>query len=621
MARDGQTAAETDLADGPEGRRRAPRLRPLKHLVPYALRYRWHVAAALLALIAASVATLALPLAVRRMIDHGFSSADSRFIDQYFMMLIGVVSVLAAASALRYYFVTWIGERVVADVRSDVFAHVTRLSPAFFDRTLSGEIVSRLTADTTQIKAAVGASASIALRNLFLFIGAAAMMVVTSPWLSAMVLLAIPFIVLPLVAFSRSVRRRSRLAQDTLADASAFAIEAIGAVRTLQAFTAEAAAARRFDADVETAFANARAATVSRALLTGIAIFMISASVVAVLWVGAQDVLDGTMSGGTLGQFVLYAVLASSALGQLSQVWGEVAQASGAAERLACLLGERTEIAPPAAPAALAAPARGEVRFENVGFAYPAGGNLPVLNGVSAAIEAGSTVAIVGPSGSGKSTLFHLLLRFYDPASGRILVDGTDIRSADPFQVRSRIAIVPQDSTVFATTILENIRFGRPDASEAEAVAAAEAARVDGFVRDLPDGYATRVGERGVTLSGGQRQRIAIARAILKDAPILLLDEATSALDAESETLVQGALDRLMVGRTTLVIAHRLATVLAADRILVLDGGEIVEEGDHASLVARDGLYARLARLQFDTSRAAMDITEAPPSAVGPAAE
>ena len=606
MAQDGQTAPEAAPATAADGKRRRRKLRPLGHLVPYVLRYRWHVALALVALIAASIATLALPLAVRRMIDHGFSSADASFINQYFMMLIVVVTILAAASGMRYYFVTWIGERVVADVRSDVFAHVTRLSPAFFDRTLSGEIVSRLTADTTQIKAAVGASASIALRNLFLFVGAAVMMVVTSPWLSAMVLLAIPFIVLPLVAFSRSVRRRSRLAQDTLADASAFAIEAIGAVRTLQAFTAEAAAAQRFDADVETAFDNARAATASRALLTGIAIFMVSASVVAVLWVGAQDVLDGTTTGGTLGQFVLYAVLASSALGQLSQVWGEVAQAAGAAERLADLLGEETEVAAPATPAALPEPARGDVRFEDVGFAYPAGGNLPVLDGVSVAIDAGSTVAIVGPSGAGKSTLFHLLLRFYDPASGRILIDGTDIRAADPFEVRSRIAIVPQDSTVFATTIMENIRFGRPGASDAEIIAAAEAARVDGFVRDLPDGYATRVGERGVTLSGGQRQRIAIARAILKDAPILLLDEATSALDAESETLVQGALERLMVGRTTLVIAHRLATVLAADRILVLDGGQIVEEGDHSSLVACNGLYARLARLQFDTSRSAL---------------
>jgi len=616
---DKRAAGDTAHTDRATTRAR-PRLKPLRILLPYAMRHRGHVAAALVALVAASAATLALPLAVRRMIDHGFDRADSAFIDKYFMMLLVIVAALAVASALRYYFVTWIGERVVADVRADVFAHVTRLSPAFFDRTLSGEIVSRLTADTTQIKAAVGASASIALRNFFLFVGAAAMMVFTSPGLSALVLVAIPFIVLPLVAFGRSVRRRSRLAQDTLAAASAFATEAIGAVRTLQAYVAEAAASRRYEAEVESAFRNARAATASRALLTGVAIFLISASVVAVLWVGAQEVLDGTMSGGTLGQFVLYAVLASSALGQLSQVWGEVAQASGAAERLAALLAERAEIAAPAAPAALPRPPLGAVRFEEVGFTYPSGTALSVLDGFSTTIEPGSTVAIVGPSGAGKSTLFHLLLRFYDPLSGRILVDGTDVRTADPAAVRDRIAIVPQDPTVFATSILENIRFGRPDASEAEIVAAAEAARVDVFVRELPEGYATQVGERGVTLSGGQRQRIAIARAILKDAPILLLDEATSALDAESETFVQAALERLMEGRTTLVIAHRLATVLAADRILVLDGGRIVEEGDHASLVAENGLYARLARLQFDTSRAAMDITEGPTATADPAA-
>ena len=579
MARDGQrAAAEAGETEAPAGRRR-PRLGPLKILLPYAVRYRWHLVLAFVALVAASAATLALPLAVRRMIDHGFNTTDSAFIDKYFMMLVVIVGALAVASALRYYFVTWIGERVVADVRSDVFSHVTRLSPAFFDRTLSGEIVSRLTADTTQVKAAVGASAALALRNLFLFVGAAAMMVFTSPGLSAMVLVALPFIVLPLVAFGRSVRRRSRLAQDMLASASAFATEAIGAVRTLQAFTAEAAAAQRFEDEVETAFRNARAATTARALLTGVSIFLVSASIVAVLWVGAQDVLDGTMSGGTLGQFVLYAVLASSALGQLSQVWGEVAQASGAAERLAALLAERAEIAAPATPAALPSPARGDVRFEEVGFAYPSGTNLPVLDGFSLAIAPGSTIAIVGPSGAGKSTIFHLLLRFYDPHSGRILVDGTDIRAADPEAVRDRIAIVPQDAVVFATSILENIRFGRPQASDAEVFAAAEAARVDAFVQELPDGYATPVGERGVTLSGGQRQRIAIARAILKDAPILLLDEATSALDAESETIVQAALERLKQGRTTLVIAHRLATVLAADRILVLAEGRLIAQG------------------------------------------
>ncbi|MEW5422421.1 ABC transporter transmembrane domain-containing protein [Amorphus sp. 3PC139-8] len=613
-----QRASDAESPDPTSGKRGRPKLGPLKLLKPYVLRYRWPMAAALVALIAASGATLALPLAVRRMIDHGFNQADSSFIDKYFMMLIVVVTVLAVASGLRYYFVTWIGERVMADVRADVFAHVARLSPAFFDRTLSGEIVSRLTADTTQIKAAVGASASIALRNLFLFVGAVSLMVITSPWLSALVLVAIPFIVLPLVAFGRSVRRRSRLAQDTLANASAFATEAIGAVRTLQAFTAEEAAARRYQADVELAFQNARSATAARAVLTTVAMFMVTASVVVVLWVGAQDVLAGNLTPGTLGQFVLYAVLASSSLGQLSQVWGEVAQAAGAAERLADLLDERTEIAAPQPAEALPVPAQGRVQFDHVGFAYPSGTDMPVLREVNFDVSPGTTVAIVGPSGAGKSTLFHLLLRFYDPVSGTIRIDGVDVRAADPAAVRERIAIVPQESTIFATSILENIRFGRPDATDAEVKAAAEAARVASFVDDLPEGYGTAVGERGITLSGGQRQRIAIARAILKDAPILLLDEATSALDAESETLVQAALEQLMVGRTTLVIAHRLATVLAADRILVLDGGELVEEGDHHSLVAQNGLYARLARLQFDTARGA-DVTSRP--ALDPAAE
>ncbi|MDQ0316971.1 ABC transporter transmembrane domain-containing protein [Amorphus orientalis] len=617
MARTRSTGAD-ETAEAVLSSRKAPKLGPLKLLAPYVLHYRWHVTAALVALVVASAATLALPLAVRRMIDHGFDGAGAELINQYFAMLVLIVGVLAAASGLRYYFVTWLGERVMADVRTAVFGHVCRLSPAFFDRTLSGEIVSRLTADTTQIKAAVGASASIALRNLFLFVGAAAMMVFTSPGLSALVLVAIPFIVLPLVAFGRSVRRRSRRAQDTLADASAFATEAIGAVRTLQAFTAEAAASNRFGAEVETAFRNARAATAARSLLTSVGMFMVSASVVVVLWVGAQDVLTGDLTPGTLGQFVLYAVLAASALGQLSQVWGEVAQAAGAAERLADLLGEHSEITAPAAPVALPTPHQGRVAFESVRFAYPSGHDQPVLDGVDFTVEPGTTVAVVGPSGAGKSTIFHLLLRFYDPSAGHIRIDGVDVRDADPDAVRERIAIVPQESTIFATTVLENIRFGRPDATDAEVRAAAEAARVAPFVAELPDGYDTRIGERGITLSGGQRQRIAIARAILKDAPILLLDEATSSLDAESETIVQAALERLMVGRTTLVIAHRLATVLAADRILVLDHGEIVEDGDHQSLVARDGLYARLARLQFAAAREADDQA---PAALGPAAE
>lgn len=574
-------------------------IRPLAALLPYVGRHRGHVAAALVALVAASAVTLSLPLAVRRMIDHGFSAADGSFIDRYFIVLMVLAAGLAAASASRYYLVTWLGERIVSDLRADVFAHVTRLSSDFYDRSQSGEIVSRLTADATQIKSAVGASASIALRNLFLFLGAIAMMVVTSPRLSAFVLVAIPFIVLPLVAFGRSVRVKSRYAQDTLAAAAAFASECIGAIRTLQAFTNEKSAVAHFSGAVERAFEAARASTVARAWLTAIAIFMVFGSVVAVLWIGATDVLAGRLTPGSLSQFVLFSVFAAGALGELSQVWGEIAQASGAAERLGELLSEKPSIAAPSNPAALPVPPRGDIAFEAVRFAYPSAPGRLVLDGVDLAVRPGEKIALVGPSGAGKSTLFHLLLRYYDPASGAVCVDGVDVKTADPTDVRDRIAIVPQDTVIFADTVLENIRYGRRDATDAEVIAAAKEALVDDFVTELPEAYATQVGERGVMLSGGQRQRLAIARAILRAAPILLLDEATSALDAESETLVTTALERLMIGRTTLVIAHRLATVLACDRILVLDGGKIVEEGSHAELVARDGLYARLARLQF----------------------
>jgi ATP-binding cassette subfamily B protein len=576
-------------------------------LLPYLGRYRGRVAAALAALFAAALATLAVPLAIRRMIDHGFSGTDETLIDRYFFVLLFVALALAAASSTRYYLVTWLGERVVADVRAAVFGHVMRLSADFFDRSQSGEIVSRLTADTTQIKSAVGASASIALRNFVLFVGATAMMVVTSPRLSGLVMVAIPFIVLPLVAFGRKVRVKSRLAQDTLADASAFAAESIGSVRQVQAFTNEPLAIGRFSAGVERAFEAARSSTLARATLTGIAIFMVFGSVVAVLWIGATDVLAGRLTPGALSQFVLYAVFAAGALGELSQVWGEVSQAAGAAERLSELLTVQPSIRAPADPQPLPEPGRGEIGFEAVGFAYPGAPGRTVLTGVSFEVRPGEKVALVGPSGAGKSTVFHLLLRLYDATAGVVRVDGVPVGRADPAVLRGRIAVVPQDTTILAGSILENIRFGRPGASDAEVVSAAEAAFVDDFVAGLPEGYATLVGERGVTLSGGQRQRLAIARAILKDAPILLLDEATSALDAESETHVQTALARLMAGRTTIVIAHRLATVLECDRILVIDDGRIVEEGRHDDLVRRGGLYARLARLQFETGALALE--------------
>ncbi|PSM19069.1 ABC transporter transmembrane domain-containing protein [Nitratireductor sp. StC3] len=590
--------------DETEKRRRS--LRPLARLFPYLKRYPGLVAGAVVFLVLAAATTLTLPLAVRRMVDHGFSGADSAFIANYFTMLIVIAAVLALASACRYYFVISLGERVVADLRRDVFAHVTTLSPGFFDTVQSGEIVSRLTADTTQIKSAVGATASLALRNTILGVGALGMMVVTSPKLSLLVIGAIPVIVAPIVAFGRAVRRKSRAAQDMLAEATAFASEQIGAVRTLQAFTNETYVARRFATAVENAFRAAQSSIFARSFLTFFAIFMVFSSVVAVLWMGSRDVLEGTISPGTLGQFLLYSVFAAGALGALSEVWGELSQAAGAAERLSELLDEETPVRTPASPLALPDRVRGRVTFDGVAFAYPSRPDQSALHGLSFEVSPGETVAIVGPSGAGKSTIISLLLRFYDPQHGAVLIDGVDVARADPRAARRHIALVPQDLTIFAASVRDNIAFGRPGASEPEILAAARDAHAHEFIGKLERGYDTPVGERGVTLSGGQRQRVAIARAILRDAPILLLDEATSALDAESETLVQEALERLMQDRTTIVIAHRLATILKADRILVIDNGRIVEEGTHASLVALDGVYARLARLQFETGAGAL---------------
>ena len=593
-------AVEPAPAPSPEAKPRRPGLRPLLALLPYVGRYRGRAIGALVALIVASLATLAVPLAVRRMIDFGFSPESVTMINSYFGVMIGVVGVLAASSAMRYYFVITIGERIGAELRRDVFKHLTRLAPSFFDTAHSGELVSRLTADTTQIKSAVGASVSIALRNLVLFIGAAAMMVVSSPKLSGFVLAAIPLIVLPLVGFGRRVRKLSRGAQDTLAEASSYASELIGAIRTLQAFTNELLAQARFGGEVERAYEAARASTRARAWLTAVVIFLIFSSVVVILWVGSHDIISGQITAGRLGQFVLYAAFAAGALGELSQVWGEIAQASGAAERLFEILNVKSDITSPANPKLLPEPARGDIVFDQVRFAYPTRPDAFVVDGVSFAVKAGEKIAVVGPSGSGKSTMNHLLQRFNDPNNGSITFDGVMINDVTPEDLRSRNALVPQDSAIFAASARDYIRFGRPDATDAEVERAAEQAHATEFLRRMPKGFETQLGERGVTLSGGQRQRIAIARAILRDAPLLLLDEATSALDAESETLVQTALEELMQQRTTLVIAHRLATVLSCDRILVMEHGRIVEQGTHASLVAANGLYARLARLQFE---------------------
>jgi len=579
-------------------------LRPLLALKPYVLRYRGMIAAALAALIVSAAATLAVPLAVRRMIDVGFSGVEPGLVDKYFATLLGVGLILALASAARFYCVNWLGERVVADIRADIFKHLTGLSPAFYEKAHSGEVMSRLTADTTQIKAAASTTISQVLRNLVILVGAVAMMIVTSPKLSLLVLIAIPIIVLPLVAYGRAVRSLSREAQDSLAHASAYASESLTQVRVLQAFTHERAAATRFAGAVERAFGAAKARTKARAGLTALAIFLVFASVVGILWYGAQDVLAGTMSGGRLGQFVLYAVFAAAATGELSEVWGEINQAAGAAERLAELLAVQSEIKSPPRPVPMPAPPRGEIAFRDVTFHYPTRPAISALNGVSFRAKKGERVAIVGPSGAGKTTIFALLLRFYDPQKGTVSVDGVPVNQADLHELRSRFAIVPQEPALFADTVAANIGYGVGEASRSEIEKAARAAFAHDFIAALPQGYDTMLGEGGVTLSAGQRQRIAIARAVLRDAPILLLDEATSALDSESETLVQRALDAIMQGRTTLVIAHRLATVTRADRILVLDQGRLVEEGTHQSLLGNGGIYARLAELQFATDAA-----------------
>ncbi|HKA47588.1 MAG TPA: ABC transporter transmembrane domain-containing protein [Methyloceanibacter sp.] len=587
-----------------EGKKTSASLRPLLSLKPYLLRYKGMIAASLVALIVSAAATLAVPLAVRRMIDVGFSGIEPSLVDKYFATLLGVGLVLALASAARFYCVNWLGERVVADIRADIFKHLTGLSPAFYETVQSGEVMSRLTADTTQVKAAASTTISQALRNVVILIGAVVMMIITSPRLSLLVLIAIPLIVLPLFAYGRAVRSLSREAQDSLAHASAYASESLGQVRVLQAFTHERVASARFAGAVERAFAAAKARTKARAGLTALAIFLVFASVVGILWYGAQDVLAGTMTGGRLGQFVLYTVLAAAAMGELSEVWGEINQAAGAAERLGELLAVQSEIESPTRPVVMPMPPRGEIAFRDVTFHYPSRPAISALNVVSFRVRPGERVAIVGPSGAGKTTIFALLLRFYDPQKGTVAVDGVPVNEVNLQDLRARFAVVPQEPALFADTVAANIGYGVDEASRSDLEKAARAAFAHDFIAALPRGYDTMLGEGGVTLSAGQRQRVAIARAVLRNAPILLLDEATSALDSESETLVQRALDAIMQGRTTLVIAHRLATVTRADRILVLDEGRLVEEGTHQSLLGNGGIYARLAELQFATDAA-----------------
>ncbi len=586
-------------SDRPPAARSERRLRPLLGLLPFLAPYRGRLALALAALLVAAAATLGLPVAVRMVIDQGFGAASAEAVDRHFVALFALTAVLALAAACRYYLVMWLGERVVADVRAALYRHVIRMSPTFFEVTRTGEVLSRLNTDTTLVQSVAGVNLSVALRSALTLLGALVMLFATSPRLTALILVLVPAVLAPLLVFGRRVRRLSRDTQDRVADSSAVASETLNAIQTIQAFTLEDHQAHRYGASVASSFETAVRRIRARAWLTALAICVVFGAVVLVLRIGAHAVLAGTMSAGELGQFLLYAILVAGSAASLSEMWGEVQRAAGALERIGELLAMHPEIVAPERPVALPEPAVGSVSFEEVTFEYPSRPGDAALDRFSLAVAAGETVALVGPSGAGKSTVFQLLLRFYDPARGRVLVDGVDVALARPEAVRERIAIVPQDVVVFAADALENIRSGRPEASDEEVRAAALAAGADDFVRALPQGYHTWLGERGVRLSGGQRQRLAIARAILKRPAVMLLDEATSALDAESERLVQDALAQLRGRTTTLVIAHRLATVLEADRIVVMDRGRVVAAGTHASLLDGGGLYARLAALQF----------------------
>ena len=601
-----------ESAGGAAGGRGTSRdLGQLRHLVRFLAPYKLAIAGAMAALTVAAGTVLALGYGLRRLVDDGFRGGDTALLDQALIVMLGVVALMAAASYSRFYLVSWLGERVVADIRRAVYDHIIGLSPAFFEVTRTGEILSRMTTDTTVLQVVVGGSASMALRNVLLLVGGTVLIAVTSPKLTGLVFLVVPLVILPIVLFGRRVRRLSRASQDRVADAGAHIDETINAVRTVQAFTHEALERSRFADKVEAAFTAAVDRVRARAMLTAVVIVLVFGAVGTVLWIGGHDVIAGRISAGELSAFVFYAVVVAGSVGALSEVVGEMQRAAGATERLMELLATRSDIVAPADPKPFPEPTAGAVAFAGVTFRYPTRPERAALEDFSLRVAPGETVALVGPSGAGKTTVFQLLLRFYDPQAGVITLDGVNLAEADPEALRRRMALVPQEAVVFAADAWDNIRYGRPEASDDEVRTAADAAAATDFIEHQAGGFATDLGERGVRLSGGQRQRIAIARAVLRNAPVLLLDEATSALDAESESAVQAALERLMVGRTTLVIAHRLATVLKADRIVVMDEGRVEAEGTHHELIAQGGLYARLAELQFDTDRGVAEPGEA----------